>query len=209
VARYGRIDSDYGRRLRLTADQADGPVYMLNLTKFAPGNPAAFDTHDGSGRYAASSYAPIPLLASVGAALCFVAEVVAGSANWDRVAIVSYPTRASFLDLAGRPDFQAWHARKQAGVLLTSVLGMLPADGLPAGEGLRRALLELWNGTVPAVVADGPATAFDVEGTIIGDGRQWSGVRYTAIAAGTALPLHRPRPDYQALLLEPRISRWR
>lgn len=209
MPRYGRVDSEYSHRLRWTAGRADGPIYMLNLTKFSPGNPAAVDANDGSGRYAASSYAPIPLLGSVGAALCFVADVVAGSADWDRVAVVGYRSRQSFLDLAGRPDFQSWHERKQEGVDRTSVLGTLPLDSLPAEARLRRVLLEIWDGEVPDPVADGPAASFDVEGTIVGDGRHWSGARYTAIAAGTALPLQEPSTAYQALLLDPRIVRWR
>jgi hypothetical protein len=209
VPRYGRIDSDYGRRLRSAAGLDDGPIYMLNLTKFLPGNPAAVDSHDGSGRYAASSYAPIPLLTSAGAALCFVADVVAGSADWDRVAVVGYPTRESFLDLSARPDFRGWHASKQAGVERTTVLGTLPVAGLPAEPGSSRILLEIWNGPEPEPVTDGPATPFEVEGTIVGDGRTWTGTRYTTIVPGTALPLQEPRPDYQALLLEPRIARWR
>ena len=208
VPGYGLIDADYGRRLR-TASRTDGPILMLTLTKFLPGNPTAADSNDGAGSYAASSYAPITLLASVGAELRFVADVVAGSADWDRVAVVGYPSRQSFIDLAVRPDFQGWHARNRERVARTTVLGTLPLNSLPAEVDPRRILLEIWHGAVPDRVADGPVAVCDVEGTIIGDGRQWSGARYTAIALGTALPLQEPSADYQALLLAPRIMRCR
>ena len=53
-----------------------------------------------------------------------------------------------------------------------------------------------------------PATGFAVEGTYIGDGRQWSGARYTPIEPGTALPLEPARFGYLAVLVEPVIESW-
>ena len=90
----------------------------------------------------------------------------------------------------------------------TTVLATLPTGGLPVADS-QRVLLEVWNGPEPAPLIDGPAARFDVEGTVIGDGRQWSGVRYTAIEPGTTLPLRDVTPGYQALLLKPTIERWR
>jgi hypothetical protein len=182
---------------------------MLNLTKYSAGRdfwPAA--GYLGNGQ-AADGYAPLALLSAVGASLCFMADVVASSGGWDMVTVVSYPTRRSFLELAERPDFREWHMRKQEGVDRTTVLALLPAGELPTEAASGRVLLELWHGASPDVLAAGPATSFEVEGTIIGDGRHWSGARYTVIEPGTPLPLQAPRPDYQALLLEPRIMRWR
>jgi hypothetical protein len=202
VPGYGRIDGDYGRRLRSAA--ADGPIYMLGLTKFRPGA-----GRDAAGRESGGTYAPISLLAAAGAALCFAAEVVASSGGWDRVAVIGYPSRRSFVQLAYQQSFQDWHLTKDARTERTTVMGMLPAGGLPAQASSGRILLEAWLGPEPQPVAWGQVTAFDVEGTIIGDGRQWSGVRYTAIEPGTTLPLRDVTPGYQALLLEPTIERWR
>ncbi len=206
MPRYGTIDGDYGLRLRTAAGAADGPIYMLNLTKYRP------EDGFGAGQFTGldvGRYAPIPLLAAVGASLCFVADVVAGTGDWDRVAVVCYPTRRSFLALAARRDFREWHTNKHADVERTTVMGTLPLRKLPAEADPRRMLLELWAGPVPHPVAGGPVTPFGVEGTIIGDGRQWNGARYTAIEPGTPLPLQPPRLDYLALLLEPRIVRWK
>ncbi len=210
MPRYGTVDSNYGLRLRTAAGAADGPIYMLNLTKYRPEDDCRVggDGHP-TGVDAVGRYAPIPLLTAVGASLCLVADVLAGTGDWDRVAVVCYPTRRSFLALAARQDFQEWHANKQADVERTTVIGTLPLRNLPVQADPRRILLELWNGPVPHPIAGGPVTPFAVEGTVIGDGRRWNGARYTAIEPGTPLPLQPPRLDYLALLLEPRIVRWK
>jgi hypothetical protein len=135
--------------------------------------------------------------------------VLAGTGDWDRVAVVGYRTRRSFLALAGRHDFQEWHTNKLTEVERTTVIGTLPLRNLPAEAGPQRILLELWAGPVPDPLAGGRVAPFGVEGTIIGDGRHWNGARYTAIEPGTPLPLQPPRLDYLALLLEPRIVRWK
>jgi hypothetical protein len=208
VPRYGRIDSDYGKWLRSPA--ADGPIYMLNLTRYRPAAPyvrtsgMAVNSQEPDGRYA-----PLGVLAAIGATLCFVADVVASPGNWDRVAVVGYPSRRSFVAMAARLDFRDWHDNKSAGIEQAVVMGTLPTNELPAQSATSRILLETWHGPEPGKVASGPVSAFAVEGTLVGDGRQWSGVRYTEIEPGTALPLYPTRPDYEALLLEPTIERWR
>jgi hypothetical protein len=194
VPTYGEIDYDYAIRLREAAEHVDGPVYMLSLTKFRVGEPV-------------TDYAPLPLLASVGAALCLDANVIASNPVWDRVGVVGYPSRRSFVSLAYHREFLDWHTKKSARVERATVLGILPTDGLPVAHH-QRALLEILYGPEPAPLAPGPATSFQVEGTIVGDGRQWSGVRYTSIEPGTALPLPPPGLDHQALLLEPVLQRW-
>jgi hypothetical protein len=183
---------------------------MLNLARYRPdahyvrNGGAAADSRDPDGRYA-----PIRVLASIGATLCFVADVVASPGNWHRVAVVGYPSRRSFVAMAGRQDFRDWHDRKSARIEETVVMGTLPRRALPAQSSTSRILLETWSGPEPARVAAGPVAAFAVEGTLVGDGRQWTGVRYTAIEPGTPLPLEPTPPAYEALLLEPTIERWR
>ena len=181
---------------------------MLGLEKVRPDvdhGPARGPAHRGADHF----YAPIPLLTGAGAALCFAAEVVASSDGWDRVAVIGYPTRRSFVELSYEPQFLNWHAAKEGRLERTMVMGILPAGNLPGPARPRRILLEAWAGAAPALLAPGPATIFDVEGTIIGDGKQWSGIRYTPIESGTSLPLRAATPGYQALLLEPGIERWR
>lgn len=203
---YGQIDADYSKQLRSTLP--DGPIYMLGLEKFRPdierGTVRALPRRD-----AGLFYAPIPLLTAAGAALCFTAEVVASSGGWDRVAVIGYSTRKSFVDLAYEPQFLDWHTAKELRLERSMVMGMLPAGNLPGPASSSRILLEAWAGPALALLASGPATIFDVEGTLVGDGRQWAGARFTAIEPGTSLPLRAATPGYQALLLEPTIERWR
>ena len=206
MPRYGQIDVGYAGRLRST--RADGPISMLGLEKFRPDvDPGA--AHAVTHRRADHFYAPIPLLTAAGAALCFAADVVASSGDWDRVAVIGYPTRRAFVELAYEPQFLNWHSAKEVRLERTIVMAMLPAGNLPGPASSGRILLEAWAGPAPAVLTAGPATIFAVEGTVIGDGRQWSGIRYTPIESGTSLPLRAATPGYQALLLEPTIERWR
>lgn len=208
MLRYGLVDADYAMRLRETSGDVDGPIYMLGLTSLRPGTDTSPRGLPALGRESRSDFAPIPLLTAVGAVLCLAASVVASSPDWDRVGVVSFPSRRSFLELADRRDFREWHARKVESVDHMIVLGTLPAETLPPADS-QRLLLEVWNGPEPSPLVPEPTARFDVEGTVVGDGRQWSGIRYTAITLGTALPLHPPRFGYQALLLAPALERWR
>jgi hypothetical protein len=205
VVSYGLVDADYGMRLHAITDEADGPVYMLSLTRFRsgcgqlPGRSSSLDPD--------SRYIPIPLLSAVGASLCFVADVVAGSGGWDRLGVIRYPTRRAFLELGDRSDTKAWNARKEGRAERMIMLGMIPGGSLPAAPS-QRVLVEIWHGSAPERVASRTPTEFMVEGTFIGDGRQWSGARYTAIDPGTALPLEPARFGYLAVLVDPVIERW-
>jgi hypothetical protein len=205
VPQYGQIDPDYAERLR--SPRVDGPIFMLGLDKLRPdaGQRPVRVAYRGADDF----YAPIPLLTAAGAALCFAADVVASSGGWDRVAVIGYPSRRSFVELAYVPQFLSWHSAKEVRLERTAVMGMLPVGNLPGPVSSGRILLEAWAGTTPALLAAGPATLFDVEGTVIGDGRQWNGIRYTPIESGTSLPLRAATSGYQALLLEPTIERWR
>ncbi len=209
MPRYGRIDSDYGKWLRSPA--ADGPIYMLNLTRYRSdvdyvrnGEAAAVNSQEPDGRYA-----PLGVLASIGATLCFVADVVASPGKWHRVAVVGYPSRRSFVAMAARKDFRDWHDNKSAGIEEAVVMGTLPTHALPDQSSTSRILLETWSGPEPARIVAGAVSEFAVEGTLVGDGRRWTGVRYTSIEPGTALPIEPAPSAYEALLLEPTIERWR
>jgi hypothetical protein len=205
VPTYGLVDDDYQTRLRAVADQADGPVYMLSLTRFRRGSGQILGRT--SSQDPDSRYVPIPLLSAVDASLCFVADVVAGSGGWDRVGVIRYPTRRAFVELGNRSDAREWNARKEGRAERMIMLGGIPVGGVPVAHS-QRVLLEIWNGPKPEPIAAGTATEFEIEGTYIGDGRQWTGARYTAIGPGTALPLEPARFGYLAMLVEPIIERW-
>lgn len=205
MPRYGLIDSDYAGRLR--SPSVDGPIYMLNLTRYKPH--AEFHRAAERRRSPPERYAPVAVLAATGAVLCFVADAVASTGDWDRVSVVRHPSRRAFIEMADRPDFRQWHEQNSQNVAEAMVLGLLPGRQLPDEAATMRMLLEIWRGDPWAPLASGSACMFGVEGTIVGDGRRWTGARFTAIEAGTPLPLPDSKPSYQALLLEPLLERWR
>lgn len=138
--RYGQIDGEYGRRLASTPPDEDGPVWMINLMSYR--DRADYGDGEGpdvSGREADDLYAPVGPLAAIGAEIAFVADVdqqlLGDAPSWDRVAIVKYPTRRSFIDMQSRADFKAKHVHKDAGMAETIVMGgqPMPAPTLPAG----------------------------------------------------------------------------
>ena len=131
--RYGTVDRDYGMRLATTPPDEDGPVWMVNLMKYRE----VADYADGresaiSGREADDLYTPRESLAAIGAEIVFAGEVdqqLLGDAPiWDRVGVVKYPTRRSFIEMQSRPDFQRQHVHKDAGMAETIVIGCQPFD---------------------------------------------------------------------------------
>jgi hypothetical protein len=114
---------------------------MVNLMKYRE----TADYTDGrqtgiSGREADDIYSPVESLTAVGAEIVFVGDVdqqlLGDAPAWDRIAVVKYPTRRSFIEMQSRPDFQAKHVHKDAGMQETFVIGCqpmpLPVSGLNA-----------------------------------------------------------------------------
>lgn len=223
---YGTLDTEYAARLASTPAEDDGPVWMLNLmsyhevAQYADGRPDQI-----SGREADDRYSPLEILADLGAELVFAAEVdsqlLGDSPSWDRVAMVKYPTRRSFIDMQARPDFQAKYVHKEAGMAETIIAGCQPI-GSPADD-IDPATLPDWadvahpptdeDGSVVVLhlirfhpgEADGEMVSyqraaaesavphgvrisgwFGVEGTVVGDGRQWDQARFNAFPSREA-----------------------
>ncbi len=229
--RYGKVDREYGLALATTPPSEDGPIWMVNLMSYR----ARADYADGrqsdiTGRQADDAYAPIGPLKAIGAAPVFLADVDTQFLNdtpkWDRVGIVKYPSRRSFIEMQSRPDFQELHHHKEAGMAETIVAGCLPMElpPLPAGA-------PTWAEVPHPPTADDPyvvvvhvikfkdderrnemATYSDhaakiavphgvrlaawtqVEGTIMGDGRQWDQIRFNVFPS---------RAAFMAVVLDP------
>jgi uncharacterized protein (DUF1330 family) len=234
--RYGQIDFDYALRLSTTPEVEDGPVWMVNLMRYRD----VAEYSDGrdstlSGREADDAYAPLESLAAVGAEVVFFGDVetqlLGDLPPWDRVAVVKYPTRRSFIDMQERKEFKEQHHHKDAGMEATIILGCQPFAHPAAPEGLAepaqvphpstaddpavmvvhviafdRAESELEQSiehmtayqdhAVKIGVANGVQIAgwFNVEGTIIGDGRQWDQVRFNAFPS---------REAFMAVVMDP------
>jgi hypothetical protein len=161
-----------------------------------------------SGREADDRYAPLDVFAQIGASLSLVADVVDASDDWDRVAVVRYATRRSFVEMQTRKDFLDRHVHKEAGMDHTIVMGTLALHGLPATAGSRRLLLEVWGDGAEPAPGRFNAVTFGVEGTIVGDGRGWSGARYTVLDEDDKADLSVATDTHQVLLLDPAIERW-
>jgi uncharacterized protein (DUF1330 family) len=234
--RYGQIDFDYALRLSTTPEVEDGPVWMVNLMRYRD----VAEYSDGrdstlSGREADDAYAPLESLAAVGAEVVFFGDVetqlLGDLPPWDRVAVVKYPTRRSFIDMQERKEFKEQHHHKDAGMEATIILGCQPFAHPAAPEGLAepaqvphpstaddpavmvvhviafdRAESELEQSiehmtayqdhAVKIGVANGVQIAgwFNVEGTIVGDGRQWDQVRFNAFPS---------REAFMAVVMDP------
>lgn len=216
--KYGQVDRDYGMRLATTPPEEDGPVWMVNLMKYkevaeyADGNPQGI-----SGKEADDKYAPVKILKDLGAEVVFFGDVIVNAfgdgTQWDRVGVVKYPTRRSFIEMQSREDFKGKHEHKEAGMDFTFVIGCQPMKKEPGlrpnpsqwneiehsptledgpimvvhvikyvDGGLENDMVSYQNtaGISSAKIHGGAAAWFDVEGTIMGDGRQWDEVRFNA-----------------------------
>lgn len=200
--KYGRIDTDYGARMFMTPAEEDGPIYMLNymrykeVAEYTDGDGKAI-----SGKEADDLYNPTEVLHKFGADPVFFGDVIeqigAQLPAWDRIGTVCYPTRKSFIEMESRKDFQEKHVHKAAGMAETFITCGLPMTDVSTGaasaklqgtkpfvsvsawraletssvDELKAALLA---GVAHIEAVGGRVGAwFDVEGTIIGDGRRY------------------------------------
>ena len=119
---YGTLDRDYALRLATTPPEDDGPIWMVNLMSYRDTARYTDGRNESiSGREADDRYAPLDVLADIGAEPVFVAEVdtqlLGEEPRWDRVGVVKYPTRRSFIEMQSRPDFQEKHVHKELSLI--------------------------------------------------------------------------------------------
>ena len=131
--RYATLNTQYAYEMFSMSAEEDGPIWMVNLMKYRP----IADYVDGresdiSGRDADDLYAPIDVLTDIEAEIVFVGDVetqlLGDNPKWDRIAVVKYPTRRSFLEMSSRKDFQEKHVHKEAGMQTTIVMGCTPMN---------------------------------------------------------------------------------
>ncbi|MEI8238768.1 MAG: hypothetical protein WCI22_05060 [Actinomycetota bacterium] len=221
--RYGQVNREYGMRLATTSPEDDGPIWMVNLMSYRD----KADYADGrasnvSGKEADDRYAPLGPLAAIGAEPVFFADVDTQFLNdtpkWDRVGIVKYPSRRSFIEMQNRPDFKELHAHKEAGMSSTIVAGCLPMpiplvpDDAPTwaevphpptaedpyvvvvhvikfnDDERRKEMATYTDHASKIAIPNGVRLAgwTQVEGTILGDGREWDQIRFNVFPSRAA-----------------------
>lgn len=218
---YGTVDTDYAGRLATCDPSEDGPIWMVNLMRYHPRARYGDGDDQGlTGREADDRYAPVEILADIGARVALFADVerqfLGAEPVWDRVGVVEYPSRRSFIEMQSRHDFRAKHEHKQAGMERTIVMGCVPMRGVtlpeetpsvpwdqvphpPSAEDgpvmvvhvlqfhddgraqtTPEAMREYQSAAAVSAAAHGVRIAgwFEVEGTVVGDGRPWHQVRF-------------------------------
>jgi hypothetical protein len=184
--RYGQINASLVQRWLSLEPDEDGPSLAVNLMRYRPRAQYADGREtDLTGREADDAYTPLGPLAAVGASLILAADVVgqpAGAPGFERVGIVRYPSRASFLEMQRREDFQELHVHKDAGMEFTIIFSAAPPAAVggrdPEGPLVLR-LRRLHDASRPPRDPDGVAEvmALALEDVIIGDERRWDDAR--------------------------------
>lgn len=189
--RYGTPNLELLRRwLELPATE-DGPFWAVNLMKYRP----LADYADGretslTGMEADDLYAPHRPIEAVGGMVAFGAEIseqLSGDPEYDRIAIVRYPSRAAFFEMQRRDDFQELHVHKDAGMEFTTVIACLPETArAPGGDSAASLLMRVRRLAEGAEPPEDPEELeclahFRCEGTIIGDGRHWDEVLFDLV----------------------------
>ena len=215
MPRYGTIDFDYAGRLASCPPDEDGPVLMVNYMKYRE-RAAYKDGGDGgrSGIEADDEYAPTAVLADIGAVVAFFGDVTdPQGTGWDRIAIVHYPTRRSFIDMQSRRDFRDKHRHKEAGMDHTIVFAVPPHTVAAGAIGGRHAhvvfdLVRLDRAEAHPTTPDAGQAVGPVEGTILGDGRSWTELRITCITdPDTDQPALDEVADRERVVVRPKIDR--
>lgn len=163
--RYGQVDRAFAGKLATTPADSDGPIWMVNLMKYR----AVADYADGrettiSGSEADDIYTPLESLRAIGAEIVFAGAVdqqlLGATPLWDRIGVVKYPTRRSFIEMQIRPEFQQSRVHKEAGMEQTIVMGChpMPYPTAPAGV----VATDWANVPHPPTNDDGPVTVLHV-----------------------------------------------
>ncbi len=102
-----------------------GPVVMLNLLKFKPGN--------GAESYARYGRPVTKMIEEMGGKIVFAAPVEGtfiGDKKWDAIILVQYPSRKQFLSMVTSPEYQKIHVHREEGLEATELYITNPANPL-------------------------------------------------------------------------------
>jgi uncharacterized protein (DUF1330 family) len=113
---------------RFLAEDGDGPVFMLNLLRFAESGRESYDRY---ARHLSETFLPRYGGEVIYAGDGSTALVADDGQAWDAVLIVRYPDRAAFSRMVADPEYQeVTHLRTQA---LTEAVLQATVPWRPAG----------------------------------------------------------------------------
>jgi uncharacterized protein (DUF1330 family) len=113
----------------------DGEVVMLNLLHFARSDDDAktgATASSGAGAYRQYSDQVVKMVESRGGRVLWTGRpehVLIGDSDadaWDLVALVSYPSRAAFIDMVTSPKYEEAHTHRERGLDRTVLLACEP-----------------------------------------------------------------------------------
>ena len=110
--------------------QADeGPIVMLNLLKFRPGDGA-----EAYGRYTA---AVTKLIEARGGRVLYAGrtrELLVGEEHWDAIALIEYPSRTVFIEMVESAEYRAIHVDRRAGLERAVLYATVPTTFAEIGK---------------------------------------------------------------------------
>jgi uncharacterized protein (DUF1330 family) len=119
----------------------EGEIVMVNLLKFPSAEGDGDRGADGDGGEPAANSAEyrrytdkaMAMVKARGGHVVWMGKpehVVIGdpSDEWDLVILVSYPSRAAFLDMVANPDYQQAHKHRERGLERSALIACQPLD---------------------------------------------------------------------------------
>jgi len=121
--------------LELASAADDGPVVMLNMLKFKARADGGGDT--GEDAYRRYGDAAVAMVEERGGKVLWAGradQILIGDPadDWDQVVLVQYPSRAAFIDMVTRPEYEQAHTHRESGLERTVLVACTPTlDALP------------------------------------------------------------------------------
>jgi uncharacterized protein (DUF1330 family) len=120
-------------------DEREGEVVMINLLRFSESKASAETT--GKAAYKDYSDDVVKMVESRGGKIVWTGQpehVLIGDDEhdtWDLVVLVSYPSRAAFIDMVTSPTYSESHTHRERGLERTVLLACRPMANMAAGNG--------------------------------------------------------------------------
>ena len=105
----------------------EGPVVMLNLLKFKP--------RDGAKEYGKYGESVSKMVEARGGKMLWIGKVdqtLIGPVeeDWDAIALVQYPSRKAFIDMATSKEYDNAHEHREGGLERTVLLACTPRESV-------------------------------------------------------------------------------